>query len=101
MPAEDLVCPQTLTAREVADYLRISYTTAARLLERGEIPGRHVGGQWRTHIKDLEHYLHVPDTPEPTWRPFTRRAHETLVRACAEMADDLTEERPHVEPTGH
>lgn len=59
---------QVLTAEEAAAYLRLSETTVYRLLDRGELPGRKVGGQWRILRSALEAYLAAtvaPEHPEP------------------------------------
>jgi len=37
----------TLTAVEVAAFLRISASTVRRLAARGELPGRRIAGTWR------------------------------------------------------
>jgi excisionase family DNA binding protein len=36
-----------LTPREVAAYLRLSDATVVRMLRRGELAGRKIGGRWR------------------------------------------------------
>ena len=39
--------PRLLTLGEAAQHLRISRPLLLRLLKRGEMPGRKVGGLWR------------------------------------------------------
>jgi excisionase family DNA binding protein len=43
-PAEQ---PEVLTLSEVAELLRVEPETAHALAERGELPGRRVGDEWR------------------------------------------------------
>jgi excisionase family DNA binding protein len=45
--------PEVLTLTWVSRYLHISYVTAQRLQHSGKLPGRKVGGQWRTRTDDL------------------------------------------------
>jgi excisionase family DNA binding protein len=42
---------------EVADLLRVHVNTVYRLIQRGEIPTRHIGGSTRVHRADLDRYL--------------------------------------------
>lgn len=49
--------PVVMTADEVADVLRISYKTVLRLRERGELPGRKVGREWRFNRRDVMEYM--------------------------------------------
>lgn len=46
------------TAREVADYLRKSYTWTVNMLQQGKIRGFKLEGSWRIKERDLEDYLH-------------------------------------------
>src|SRR5262245_37806366 len=41
----------------LAEYLHLSVTQVARLIERGKVPGRKVGGQWRFSRSDIHHWL--------------------------------------------
>jgi putative molybdopterin biosynthesis protein len=45
------------TIDDVAERLRISKTTVFRLLDRKELPGYKIGGQWRISPKQLDNYL--------------------------------------------
>lgn len=45
---------ETLTVKEVANYLKIHPITAARLAREGKIPGFKVGGQWRFDKSEIE-----------------------------------------------
>jgi len=45
------------TIDDIAERLRISKTTVFRLLDRGELPGYKIGGQWRIAPEQLEKYL--------------------------------------------
>ena len=39
--------PELLTPSEVAEWLKVSTSTVRRMAERGELPGRRIGNQWR------------------------------------------------------
>jgi excisionase family DNA binding protein len=39
--------PEVLTLDEVAELLKVDHDTAAALADRGELPGRRVGREWR------------------------------------------------------
>jgi len=43
--------------KQVAKYLCIAEITAYRLVEKGKIPGKKVGAQWRFLKEDLDRYL--------------------------------------------
>lgn len=64
-PVLDLATlPALLTAEEVGAVLRLHPTTVKLLLRNGELPGRKIGGQWRTLRADLLAYLGA-DRPSP------------------------------------
>jgi PTS system nitrogen regulatory IIA component len=44
--------------RELAAYLHVHRNTIYRLIERGEIPMRKIGGDWRMHKADLLRWLY-------------------------------------------
>jgi excisionase family DNA binding protein len=46
-----------ITLEEVADYLRVTRKTIYRLLEKGEIPARRVGHQWRFDKPSIDSWL--------------------------------------------
>lgn len=48
---------EVLTLAEAARFLRITYKLAGRLVRRGELPAKRVGGEWRLHRKNLIAYL--------------------------------------------
>ena len=43
-----------MTAREIAEYLRVHKTTLYRLLTRKMIPGFKIGGDWRFNVETIE-----------------------------------------------
>lgn len=49
--------PELLTLRELAEFLRVSMTTAYQLVSGGEVPAVKVGGQWRIPRDELERRL--------------------------------------------
>lgn len=42
-----------VTSQEVADAFGYTAKTARILMEKGELPGRKVGGEWRMHKDDF------------------------------------------------
>ena len=63
-PVLDLaILPALLTAEEVGAVLRLHPTTVKLLLRNGELPGRKIGGQWRTLRADLLAYLGAEQAP--------------------------------------
>lgn len=54
-PSHDApMASEILSPAEVAAYLQVSYITVIRLLLGGKLPGRKVGGSWRTRRRDLD-----------------------------------------------
>jgi PTS system nitrogen regulatory IIA component len=49
--------PDFFTLKQVADRLQLSERTLYRLLHRGELPGRKVGGQWRFRMSEVDYWL--------------------------------------------
>jgi excisionase family DNA binding protein len=43
-----------MTAKEVADHLRICHKTVTTLAQKGEIPGKQLGSLWRFSRKQIE-----------------------------------------------
>lgn len=43
-----------LDLTQVAKELRVSYLTAFRMVHRGELPARKVGGRWRVQVAELK-----------------------------------------------
>jgi len=52
---------ETMSARELAEYLGLHYRTVLNLARRGLIPGRRVGGTWRFHRRTIEQWLSSPE----------------------------------------
>ena len=48
---------EVMTVKEVADYLRLAESTVYRLVKRGSLPGRKLGGNWRFSRKNLDKWL--------------------------------------------
>lgn len=48
---------EILTASEAADYLKVNVRTIYRLISKGKIPGRKVGGSWRFKKDILDDWL--------------------------------------------
>jgi PTS system nitrogen regulatory IIA component len=51
--------PDFFTLKQIADRLQLSERTLYRLLSRGELPGRKIGGQWRFRPSELDYWLDV------------------------------------------
>jgi len=49
--------PNLLRPKQLAEYLQLSQRTVYRLLERGDIPGVKVGGQWRFRRTAVDEWL--------------------------------------------
>jgi excisionase family DNA binding protein len=48
---------EIMTAKEVAEYLKIAEKTAYRLVLEGKIPGFKVGGSWRFRKKEIDDWI--------------------------------------------
>lgn len=48
---------EILTADEAAQLLQVTPETVVDLLKSSELPGRKVGGQWRTTKRALVHFI--------------------------------------------
>jgi excisionase family DNA binding protein len=57
LPRPASPAPAVMTARELADHLRIHPSTIYRLLKTGKLPGFRIGADWRfnrEHIQQIE-----------------------------------------------
>jgi excisionase family DNA binding protein len=52
-----------LTTEEVAEYLKVDVVTVRRLINRGELGGYRVGGEYRCTESDVENYLKMQRVP--------------------------------------
>lgn len=48
---------RTLNTEEAAAYLGFHRDTVRKMLQRGELPGVHIGRQWRIRKADLDAHL--------------------------------------------
>lgn len=55
-----------MTVREVADFLRLTETTVYNLLQKGTLPGKKIGGQWRISHTTLTQWPEAQATVEET-----------------------------------
>lgn len=46
-----------MTPKQLAEYLQLSPRTVYRMLERNELPGVRVGGQWRFRKSEVDYWL--------------------------------------------
>ncbi|NUM43398.1 MAG: helix-turn-helix domain-containing protein [Anaerolineales bacterium] len=58
-----------MKVREVADFLRLTETTVYNLLQKGTLPGKKIGGQWRISQTALTHWLDNAHAEGPTPPP--------------------------------
>jgi PTS system nitrogen regulatory IIA component len=49
--------PDLVTSKQLAEYLQLSPRTVYRMLERNELPGVRVGGQWRFRKSEVDYWL--------------------------------------------
>jgi nitrogen PTS system EIIA component len=49
--------PDLFTPKQLAEYLQLSPRTVYRMLERNELPGVRVGGQWRFRKSAVDYWL--------------------------------------------
>lgn len=49
--------PDLFTSKQLAEYLQLSPRTVYRMLERNELPGVRVGGQWRFRKSEVDYWL--------------------------------------------
>ncbi|MBM4330266.1 MAG: helix-turn-helix domain-containing protein [Deltaproteobacteria bacterium] len=56
---------EIMTPQEAAEYLSIHVRTIYRLVKKGEIPGRKVGGSWRFKKDALDEWLSWKGNPSP------------------------------------
>lgn len=49
--------PDLFSPKQLAEYLQLSQRTVYRLLERGDLPGVKVGGQWRFRKSTVDEWL--------------------------------------------
>lgn len=70
-----------LTTDEVAEHLRVSRWTAARLMSAGQIPSAKIRGRWTCASADLDAYIESQTTRvEPTRRRRRRSTPPTSQR---------------------
>ena len=50
---------EVLTLKEVAALLKIAERTAYMMVQRGDLPGFKVGGQWRFERKDIDAWMNA------------------------------------------
>ena len=59
---------EVLTLKEVASLLKIAERTAYMMVQRGDLPGFKVGGQWRFKRADIDTWMEAQKLAE---RPGT------------------------------
>ena len=46
-----------LTAKDLADFLKLSYSTIYKLASKGETPGFKIGDSWRFEMEEIQKLL--------------------------------------------
>ena len=49
--------PEVLTVQQTAEFLQLSDTHVLKMLKKGNLPGRKVGGVWRVSKRQLMEYI--------------------------------------------
>lgn len=57
---------EVMTVHDVSQYLKLAESTIYRLVRRGELPGRKVGGAWRFSRQEVEDWLRKRPLPSET-----------------------------------
>ena len=74
--------PVLMTVEEVCAVMKISETTALKMLNNGDLPGVKIAGQWRISKNDLRAAVEKTQ-PEPPAQM------ETLCRIAGELLEEL------------
>jgi excisionase family DNA binding protein len=48
---------EIMSLDELVDYLKVSKSTLYKLVQRGDLPGRKIGKQWRFHKEAVDAWL--------------------------------------------
>jgi PTS system nitrogen regulatory IIA component len=56
-PDSALMSDEDFSIESLADYLHVNPEQVARLADRGQVPGRRVGGAWRFSAHEIHHWL--------------------------------------------
>jgi len=84
------MAPDDFDVEGLARYLHISPAQVVRMAERGKVPARRVGGQWRFSQAEIHHWLEerigaAEDADLATVEQFVRRSATELLPTIAEM----------------
>ncbi len=78
--------PIILTLEQAAQMLQLSSRTIQRLVSKGEMPGRRIGGQWRFDRDQLREWVRGADV-EPAPEPQTQA--ELIAQEARRIGADL------------
>jgi excisionase family DNA binding protein len=56
-PRSETIAHDIMTAKEVAEYLRLSHMTVITWATKGQIPGKEIGSSWRFSRKVIEDFV--------------------------------------------
>jgi excisionase family DNA binding protein len=76
---------EVMTAREAAEYLRLSVDTLKRWARAGTVPGRRIGRQWRFSRSALDDWLAEggPENEEQVDRGLLEATEEAMANVAA------------------
>ena len=78
--------PMILTLEQAAEMLQLSARTVQRMVSKGKMPGRRIGGQWRFDRDQLREWVRGADV-EPPAAPVSQA--ELIAREARRMGVDL------------
>jgi excisionase family DNA binding protein len=78
--------PIILTLEQAAEMLQLSARTVQRMVSKGNMPGRRIGGQWRFDREQLCEWVRSADV-EPAKKPESQA--ELIAREAKRMGVDL------------
>ena len=78
--------PIILTLEQAAEMLQLSARTVQRLVSKGQMPGRRIGGQWRFDRDQLREWVRGADV-QPEEKPQTQE--ELIASEARRIGADL------------
>ena len=82
----DFQYPVILTLEQAAEMLQLSTRTVQRMVSRGKMPGRRIGGQWRFDRDQLREWVRGAEV-EPVADPISQV--ELITREAQRLGVDL------------
>ena len=79
--------PIILTLEQAAEMLQLSARTVQRMVSKGKMPGRRIGGQWRFDREQLCEWVRGAEVEQPAEQPESQV--ELIAREARRMGVDL------------